>query len=173
MSSQDAEGAKENKQKKWDHTLESENQIYFKKSDIEFVNFGIYDLDNNKVNVLETGTSYKVKAIFYSQEDLNEDITFAIRMKNLQGYIVAWVGYPFNPKEYISLKKGNERTIEYVIDNNLLEGVFSIDAGLQSYRGDDLYIHVGIQNVYYFRVDRNLKINRHGIVNLNCRLVNK
>ncbi|MHB8790387.1 MAG: ABC transporter ATP-binding protein [Desulfobulbaceae bacterium] len=153
---------------RWDSSLQGGNQVYLKKSDIVFEEFGIYDLDNNKSNVLETRKRYRIKAVFLANEECNDDITFALRIKNIQGYVVAWVGFPFEKDSFFSMKSGERKVIEFCFDNNLLHGVYSIDAGLQSFRDNDLFIHVGIQDLFLFRVDKDINIKKHGIVDLNC-----
>jgi ABC-type polysaccharide/polyol phosphate transport system ATPase subunit len=155
----------------WDYTLEADDQVYYKKSDIELEDFGIYDLDGNKVNILETGSSYKIRATFLPKEDLDYDITFAMRIKSIEGYIATWVGFPFEKNKYLSFKEGQREKVEFLFDCNLLGGVFSIDAGLQSFTDDDLFFHVGIQNLYLFKINKDLQMNKHGLVDLNCRLL--
>jgi len=154
----------------WDNSLNADDQIYFKKSDIEFEDFGIYTLDDKKVNVLETGKSYKVKASFMPNENLYDDITFAMRIKNIQGYVVSWIGFPFNKEKYLNFTQGERALIEFVFDNNMLFGVYSIDAGLQSFNKDELFIHVGIHNLYLFKINKDCNVNKHGVVDLNCRI---
>lgn len=154
----------------WDNSLNADDQIYLKKSDIEFEDFGIYTLDDKKVNVLETGKSYKVKASFMPNENLYDDITFAMRIKNIQGYVVSWIGFPFNNEKFLNFTQGEKVIIEFVFDNNMLFGAYSIDAGLQSFNKDELFIHVGIQNLYLFKIHKDCNLNKHGVVDLNCRI---
>lgn len=155
---------------RWDYSLQANNQVYLKKSDISFEEFCIYDLDDNKTNILKTGKIYKVKAVFLANEDYVDDITFALRIKNIQGYVVAWVGFPFETDKFISLQRGKQKIIEYYFDNNMLAGVYSVDAGLQSINDKDLFIHVGIQDLFFFKVIKDNKIKKHGVVDLNCRV---
>ena len=154
----------------WDHTLEADDQIFYKKSDIELEDFGIYDLEGNKVNILETGSSYKISATFLSKEDLDDGITFAMRIKSIEGYLAAWVGFPFEKNKYLSFQEGQRERVEFLFDCNLLGGDFSIDAGLQSFTDNDLYIHIGVINLCLFKIHRDLQMNKHGLVDLNCRL---
>lgn len=153
---------------RWDYSLQANNQVYLKKSDILFKEFCIYDLDGNRINILETGNRYKVKAVFIPNEYYYDDITFALRIKNIQGYVIAWVGFPFENDSFLTLEKGVELAIEFYFDNNILSGVFSVDAALQSIKDNDLFIHVGVQDLFFFRVDRNDNYKKHGIVDLNC-----
>lgn len=154
----------------WDSALEANDKIFFKKSDIDFVDFGIYTLDDIKTNVLQTGKTYKIKAIFSPNEDLVDDIVFAVRIKNIQGYVIAWIGFPFAKNEFINFSKGSRKVIEFLFDNNILFGDYTIDAGLQSLTENELFIHVSINNIYLFRIRKDIEINKHGVVDLNCRL---
>lgn len=168
-------GAQKNKQDPeselfWDDNLRSDDQIFFKKSDIEFEEFGMYTLDGNKVNVLKSGLSYKIKASFVPNEDVYADVIFAVRITNLQGYIVSWLGFPLEKGHCLKVRKGKRIDIEYVFDNNLLHGVYSVDAGLQSTKENEIYIHVGIQKLYLFKVHQDVALKKQGIVDLNCRL---
>ncbi len=154
----------------WDYSLHADDQIYLKKSDIEFEDFGIYTLDDKKVNILETGASYKVKASFMPNENLYDDITFAMRIKNIQGYVVSWIGFPFNSDKFLNFTQGERTFVEFVFDNNMLFGVYSIDAALQSFNKDELFIHVGIHNLYLFKINKDSNVKKHGIIDLNCRI---
>lgn len=162
---------RENRTKKllWDNTLASDDKIYFKKSDIDFENFGIFTLDGNKVNILETGKTYKIKASFMPNENLYDDIIFAMRIKNIQGYVISWVGFPYSKNEFLKFEKDTRKVVEFIFDNNILFGEYSIDAGLQSFSDNELFIHTSINNIYLFKINKNLNVNKHGIVDLNCR----
>lgn len=157
----------------WDNALESRDKIYFQKSDIEIADFGIYTLDDRKANVLDTGKSYKIKVIIVPNEDLMCDIIFAVRIRNIQGYIISWLGFPFIKDKFISFNKGIKKEIEFLFDNNMLYGEYTIDAGLQSLKEDELFIHASIHNIYLFRVRKDFEKNKHGVVDLNCRIGEK
>jgi len=153
---------------KYDYSLKPES-FYYRKSEAKFSDFGIYDSTGDLVNILYSGESYVVKVNI----DIDEDIPntqFAMRILNKQGLRLSWIGYPLNKGEYLDLKKGKVFQLNLKFDCNLLSETYFIDAGIQSYVGDDLYQHVGVQNIYAFRVEL-LNQNTFGIVYLNAKLI--
>jgi lipopolysaccharide transport system ATP-binding protein len=135
----------------FDYSLITKPTI-FKKSNIEFVDFTVLNIENNKTNILKTGEKYFIQAIFHFYEDI-KDITFALRMKNQQGFVVAWMGFPFNEKEYLTVFKG-EKSFRFSFDCNLLSGVYLIDFALQSFINDDLFYHIGRSDAYMFVIHK-------------------
>jgi homopolymeric O-antigen transport system ATP-binding protein len=150
----------------FDSSLVEDEIVFYKKSNVSFESFGLFDKDGHKVNILKVGHTYIVKVIFTFEESLN-DFMFALRIKNIKGLVMSWIGYPFEKNSYLSLKKNDHLNIELEFDCNLLEGIYSIDAGLQSFKETGLYHHIGIANVYMFKIKNNPKINYFGPVNLN------
>ena len=155
----------------WDPSLVNDDPIYYKKSAVDFESFAIYDLEENKVNILRPGGAYKVKAIFMPRQDLHDDVMYAMRIRTLQGYMISWMGFPFRKNEYLNIKKDTILEIEYLFDCNFGKGVFCIDAGLQSIVNNELFIHVSINNVYTFKINDDLKKNLNGDAFLNYRTV--
>jgi len=153
----------------WDPTLIGDEPIIYKKSGIEFESFAIYDLDDNKVNILKPGATYKIKALFLPKQDVYDDVMYAMRIRTLQGYMIAWMGYPFQKNEYLDIKKNRPLEIEYLFDCNFYRGVFCVDAGLQSIIDNELFLHTSINNVYTFRLNEDTKRNLNGDAHLNFR----
>lgn len=153
----------------WDPALLETEPVHYAKSDIEFKSFGIYDLDDNKVNILRPGATCRVRATFLPKQDLDDDVMYAMRIRTLQGYMMAWMGYPFAKKQYLEVRKDKLLEVEYLFDCNFHKGVFYVDAGLQSYRNNELFLHVSINNVYAFRLDGEPSQNLNGEVHLNFR----
>ena len=153
----------------WDPTLDSGDPVVYRKSEIDFESFGIYDMKDNKVNILKPGFTYKIKATFMPHQELNDDVMFALRITTLQGYKISWMGYPFKKNEYLDIHKDSLLEIEFLFDCNFGQGVFCIDAGLQSVINNDLYIHSSMGNVYTFKLNADPKRNLIGDVHLNFR----
>lgn len=152
----------------FDSSLVEDEIVFYKKSNVSFESFGLYDKDGHKVNILEIGHPYVVKAIFTFEESLN-DIMFALRIKNIKGLVMSWIGYPFDKDSFLSFKKNDRLDIELEFDCNLLEGIYSIDAGLQSFKKTEIYHHIGINNVYMFKIKKDPKMNYFGPVSFNFR----
>ena len=150
----------------FDESLKSE-PTFFRKSKIDFNEFTILNLHGQKVNILKTGEKYLIKAVFVFHEELN-DIMFALRIKTLQGYRASWMGYPFEKMKYFDVRKGERKVFEFEFDCNLLDGLYSIDSGIQSIREDGIFLHVGKHDLYLFKVNK-VNINRSGLTFLNFK----
>lgn len=153
----------------WDPSLVGDDPIVYRKSNVDFEFFGIFDMKNKKVNILKPGKTYKIKATFMPREDLHDDVMYAMRIRTLQGYMISWMGYPFKKNEYLDIRKNSPLELEYLFDCNFSKGVFCIDAGLQSVVNNELFLHASINNVYTFKINENPKMNLNGDAFLNYR----
>ena len=136
----------------FDESLKSES-TFFGKSQIDFNEFAILNLNGQKVNILKTGEKYLIKVVFVFHEELN-DIMFALRIKTMQGYRASWMGYPFEKMEYFGVRKGERKVFEFEFNCNLLEGVYFVDAGVQSIVGDEIFVHISTHDVYSFKINK-------------------
>jgi lipopolysaccharide transport system ATP-binding protein len=152
----------------FDPSLVDDKPVYYKKSKVNFESFGLYSRDGHKVNILKPGDNYTIKAKFKFEESLS-DLTFALRIKSIHGSVMSWIGYPFKRGNYLECKKNDVLNIELEFDCNLQDGIYSIDAGLQSMCESDIFHHLGIANIYMFKIKRDLSINYFGPVNFNFR----
>jgi len=148
----------------FDESLKSE-PIFFQSSKVNFNDFNITNLNKEKANILKTGEKYIINASFSFEEDLY-DLQFALRIKTQQGILVSWVGYPYKRREYFHAKKGEERKISIVFDCNILDGSYTLDAGLQSICKDDIKTHVGYQDIYLIKINK-YEYHEHGISFIN------
>jgi hypothetical protein len=136
----------------FDHSLTPECTL-FRKSKIDFDEFVILNLNGQKINILKTGQKYIIKAVFTFNEDLH-DMMFSLRILTTKGYRACWMAYPFEKRKYFNAKKGDYKVFQFEFDCNLLDGVYLIDAGLQSFNDDELFTHISIHNVYSFKVSK-------------------
>jgi len=150
----------------YDNSLLAE-PVYFQSSKVEFDEFLILNQNDKATNVLMPGSQYSVLARFSFHEDL-ENLFFAFRIKTQQGIMVSWAAYPFVRREYLSAREGERLTIRFKFSCNLLDGVYSVDAGLHSTKNDDITVHVGYHDMLLFKVNKT-KNNTHGISHLNLK----
>ncbi len=148
----------------YDDALMSE-PVYLQSSKVTMEEFYISNLNNEKVNILKTGQRYNVSAVFKFQEDLC-DLTFALRIKSLQGIVVSWIGYPFKKRAFFNAKAGELKSIKLSFECNLLYGTYVTDVGLQSMHNNDLKVHIGCHDLYMFRINAT-NDNYFGIAHLN------
>jgi ABC-type polysaccharide/polyol phosphate transport system ATPase subunit len=152
----------------FDHSLIDKDIIFYKKANISLRNFAVNNREGHKVNILKSGKTYVIKASFTFGEAVN-DIIFALRIKNIQGLVMTWIGYPFDKKAFLSFNKNDQFNLELEFDCNLFEGTYSVDIGLQSYQKGEIFQHFSVNNLYLFQIRRDPKINGFGPVNLNFR----
>jgi lipopolysaccharide transport system ATP-binding protein len=161
---------KDNNEVLFDHSLVDKDIIFYKKSNISLKNFAMYDRDGHKVNILKSGKIYVIKVNFTFEETVS-DIIFALRIKNIQGLVMTWIGYPFDKTAFLSFNKNDQFNLELEFDCNLFEGTYSVDIGLQSYQKGEIFQHFSVNNLYLFQIRRDPKINGFGPVNMNFRRI--
>jgi lipopolysaccharide transport system ATP-binding protein len=162
------EGTENDKEMVFDNSLIDRKPLYYKKSKVTFEHFALYNKENTKINVLKPGDQAIVRAGFSFQESLS-GITFALRIRSIQGLIMSWTGFPFEKRRNMSFAEGERLDIELEFDCNFLEGVYSMDTALQSIEESDIFFHIGVGNVYMFEVKKNPQINYFGPVFLGFR----
>lgn len=150
----------------YDLSIEPEPELINGK-DILFTSFGLYNKEGQKVNILNRGESYFIKATFEPIKDLS-NIQFAMRILNTGGLRLSWMGFPLEKNTFLSASKGEQLVVEFSFDCNLLSETYFIDASLQSYLDTEIHTYVGYRNIYAFRVlkERNYV---EGIVNMNYK----
>lgn len=152
------------------------NNVKFDKKDLRYGNnscfiydFFISDKENNRVEILNSGYSYKVNFFFEAKQDI-KNVSYGFAFKDRQGTVVSGITNMSQNGVLENVEKSVKYQVELNLKMNLYNGFYSITFGLAEENGNKIDF---IENGILFEVKNAKSQFTNSIVNLNSNIILK
>ena len=147
--SKDEEASKEasSGKKLWKNILmQNPNVLDYGDKDAEIVDFAIIDDKGSITNNIQKNTEFKIRMKAKFHKDIDQPI-FAFTIKDLQGTDVTGTNTMYEKIDFGTVKRDEERTVEFTQNMNLQGRNYLLSFGLVGYKENDFVVYHRLYDV--------------------------